>query len=244
MANRRRRRGRPRQHLPIVGLQRLSLKDYPGKLCAKAIVPGCNFRCPYCDKADIVLNHQGMELIPEGEVLRHLYRVRGYLDGLCLGGGEPTLHNGLLSFVYRVKSLGCLVKLDTNGSRPKRIRKLMEERVVDYVAMDVKAPLERYQEVVRFKVDVDAVRQSIRLLRRGSIDYEFRTTVVPGLIDGDDLEEIAKFLIGSKRFVIQQFKPGRTLCPEFGDVKPYSEGEIREFRDRVAPYFHQCTLRL
>lgn len=244
MANRRRRRGRPRQHLPIVGLQRLSLKDYPGKLCAKAIVPGCNFRCPYCDKADIVLNYQGMELIPEGEVLSHLYRVRGYLDGLCLGGGEPTLHNGLLSFVYRVKSIGSLVKLDTNGSRPKRIRKLMEEGVVDYIAMDVKAPLERYKEVVRYKVDVDAVRQSIRLLRRGGVDYEFRTTMVPGLIDGGDLEEIAKTLIGSKRFIIQQFKPGRTLCPEFGDIRPYSMGELREYRDRVAPYFHQCMLRL
>lgn len=244
MANRRRRRGRPRQELPIVGLQRLSLKDYPGKLCAKATVPGCNFRCPHCDRLDIVLDHQGMELIPEGEVLGHLYRVRGFLDGLCLGGGEPTLHNGLLSFVYRVKSIGSLVKLDTNGSRPKRIRKLMEEGVVDYIAMDVKAPLERYKEVVRYKVDVDAVRQSMRLLRRGAVDYEFRTTMVPGLIDGGDLEEIAQTLIGSKRFVIQQFEPGRTICPEFGDVKPYSEGELREFRDKVTPYFHECALRL
>jgi len=185
-----------------------------------------------------------MALIPEGEVLKHLYRVRGFLNGLCLGGGEPTLHNGLYTFAYKVKSLGYLVKVDTNGSRPRRLRKLMEEGVVDYVAMDVKAPLDRYPEVVRFKVDMDAVGQSIKLLRRGNVDYEFRTTVVPGLLDGEDLEEIAKTLTGSKRFVIQQFRPGRTLCPEYRDVKPYSETELREFRDMMAPYFAECRLRL
>ena len=244
MQNARRRRGRPRLRLPIVRFQRLSLRDYPGKLCAKAIVPGCNFRCPYCDKTDIVLNHQRMETIPEAEVLNHLYRARRFLNGLCLGGGEPTLHNGLLPFVYRVKALGYLVKLDTNGSRPKRIRKLMEERVVDYVAMDVKAPLDRYREVVMAKVDVDAVRQSIRLLRRGNVDYEFRTTAVPGLVDAEDLEEIAKTLVGSKRFVIQQFKPDRTLCPEFEEVEPYSERELRQLQGRIAPYFAECKLSL
>lgn len=185
-----------------------------------------------------------MEVIPEPEVLEFLHERRGFLDGLCVGGGEPTLHRGLLQFLYKVKSLGLLTKLDTNGSRPRFLRKLMEEGAVDYVAMDVKAPLRRYADVVRFKVDVEAVKQSMRLLRRGGVDHEFRTTVVPGLLDGGDIEEIAQTLIGSKRYVIQQFKPGRTLCPEFADVKPYSASELEGFLERVAPYFGECTIRL
>lgn len=124
------------------------------------------------------------------------------------------------------------------------LKKLMEAGVVDYIAMDVKVPLRCYPEVVRSKVDIDALRQSIKLLRRGSVDYEFRTTVVPGLLDGDGLEEIAHTLAGSKRYVLQQFKPGRTLCPEYAEVKPYSAADLRAFRDRVAPYFGECGLRL
>lgn len=230
--------------MPIVRLQRLSLVDYPRNLCAKAFVPGCNFRCPYCVKSALIDGYQGNPLVPESEVLSHLYGVKGYLTGLCLGGGEPTLHNGILAFLYKVKSLGYRVKLDTNGTRPRRIRKLMEEGVVDYFAMDVKAPLERYPEVVMSKVDVASVEQSIKLLRRGSVDYEFRTTVVPGLVDGRDLEEIAQTLIGSKRFVIQQHRPGRTLDPEYGDVKPFSVDELRTFQDRISPYFAECKIRL
>lgn len=239
-----RRRGiRTRRHLPILRLQRLSLRDYPGKLCAKAVIPGCNFRCLYCADMELLRHHRDSELLPEREALDHLYRVRGFLDGLCLGGGEPTLHNGLLSFVYRVKSIGYLVKLDTNGTRPKRLRKLMEERVVDYVSLDVKAPLRRYNDVVRSRVDLDAIVESISLLRRGNVDHEFRTTVVPGLLDGDDLEEIAQNLAGSKRFVLQRYRPGVEQCPAFEGAEPYSVGELKEFRDRVAPYFGNCRLR-
>lgn len=185
-----------------------------------------------------------MEMIPDGEVLDVLHERRGFLDGVCMGGGEPSLHNGLLTFLYKVKALGYLVKLDTNGSRPRRLRKLMEEKVLDYIAMDVKAPLKRYSEVVRFKVDMRAVEQSIRLLRRGEVDHEFRTTVVPGLLDGDDLEDIARTLAGSKRYILQQFKPGKTLCPEFADVEPYSANELKGYQDRVRHYFGECKLRL
>ena len=193
---------------------------------------------------DIVLHHQRLPKIPEREVLDLLHERRGFLDGLCVGGGEPTLHRALPEFLFKVKSLNISVKLDTNGSRPRMLRKLMDERLVDYVAMDVKAPLRRYPEVVRFKVDIDDVRRSIKLLRRGSVDHEFRTTVVPGLLDGDDIEEIAHVLSGSKRYVLQQFKPGRTLCQEYAEVEPYREVELNAFREKVAPYFGECKLRL
>jgi pyruvate formate lyase activating enzyme len=240
----RRRRDRPRQPLPITGVRNLSFRDYPGKLCVTALVAGCNFRCSYCTTPDIVLTPNQVETVPRREVLDALYRKRGFLNGFCISGGEPTLHNALLPFLFRVKSMGYSVKLDTNGSRPKRIRKLMEEKVVDYVALDVKAPLSRYPEVVRKKVDVGAVNESIKLLRRGGVDYEFRTTLVPGLLDGGDLEEIAKYLVGSRRFVIRRFMGGRTMCPEYSGVKPYSVQEMWAFRDRVAPYFGDCVLQL
>jgi pyruvate formate lyase activating enzyme len=185
-----------------------------------------------------------MEWLQEKDVLNHLSSVKGYLTGLCLGGGEPTLHNGLLSFMYRVKSLGYKLKLDTNGTRPRRLLKLMEERVVDYITMDLKASLERYPEIVQYKVDMDAVKQSIKLLRRSRVDYEFRITVVPGLIDDRDLDSLAQHLVGSKRFVIEQFRPRGTICPEYKDVKPFSLNELRTFRDRIAPYFAECKIKI
>jgi pyruvate formate lyase activating enzyme len=192
--------------MPIVGYQRLSLKDYPGRLCAKAVIPGCNFRCPYCTRRDLIFDFLGMDWVTFNDILGHLYRVRGYITGFCIGGGEPTIHNGLLEFAFKVKSVGYRIKLDTNGTRPRRINKLMEEKVLDYVAMDIKAPLDRYGEVIQKKVDLEAVEESIRLLRRGSVDYEFGTTVVPGLVEARDLQEIAQTLVGSRRFVIRQFK--------------------------------------
>ncbi len=237
-------RGINRLHVPIARLLKLSLRDYPGKLCSKVYVYGCNFRCPYCPDTDLIHNQQEGSKVLESDVYDHLYRVRGYVTGLCIGGGEPTLHNGLLGFIYRVKSLGFNAKLDTNGTRPKRIKKLMEERLIDYVSMEIKAPLERYPEVVKSKVDLDSVRQSIRLLRRGGLDHEFTVTMIPGLLDGDDLEEIAQYLIGSKRFVLQQFSlPGRH-CPELEDMDRYSLNEMKAFRDRVAPYFGSCALQI
>jgi len=242
MLRRRKRVGRLLEGLPIAHLERLSLHDYPGRTCVKAVIPGCNFRCPYCLNEDLVVNMAGLRLLPESVVIDHLYKSRSLIDALCLGGGEPTLHNGLLSFIYKVKSVGFDIKLDTNGTRPKRIKKLMEERLLDYVSFELKAPLDRYGEVAGAKVDIDAVEQSVRLLRRGDVDHEFRTTMVPGLVDGDDLEKIASMVIGSRRFVIQQFKPGETMCEEYRDVEPYSLSELRSFRDRVAPYFRECQI--
>jgi pyruvate formate lyase activating enzyme len=237
-------RGMNRLRVPIARLLNLSLRDYPGKLCSKVYVYGCNFRCPYCPDTDLIFNQKEGSKVLEGDVYDHLYRVRGYVTGLCIGGGEPTLHNGLLGFIYRVKSLGFDVKIDTNGTRPKRIKKLMDERLIDYVSMEIKAPLERYTEVVRSKVDLDSVRQSIRTLRRGGVDHEFTVTMIPGILDGDDLEKIAQNLIGSKRFAVQQLNLHGRHCPELEDMDRYSLNEMKAFRDRVSPYFGSCVLRI
>jgi pyruvate formate lyase activating enzyme len=227
-----------------VGLQRLSLIDYPGKLCATIFTAGCNFRCPYCYNEDIILNYPEMPKISEDKIIEFLHPRLGFLDGVCVTGGEPTIHRELPKFLGRLKSIGSLVKLDTNGSRPKALAYVMEKGLVNYIALDVKVPLGRYEETVRYRVKPEGLKETIKLIRRSGIDHEFRTTVVPGLLDGDDLEEIARTLAGSKRYVLQQFRPGKTLCPDFKDVKPYSEAEMRQFRDRVAPYFAETGLRL
>ena len=227
-----------------MGLQRLSLIDYPGKLCATIFTAGCNFRCPYCYNEDIVLDYPAMPKMPEDKIIEFLHPRLGFLDGVCVTGGEPTIHRELPKFLGRLKSIGSLVKLDTNGSRPKALAYVMEKGLVNYIALDVKVPLSRYEETVRYRVKPEGLKETIKLIRRSGVDHEFRTTVVPGLLDGDDLEEIAMTLAGSKRYVLQQFRPGKTLCPDFKDVKPYSEAEMRQFRDRVAPYFAETGLRL
>jgi pyruvate formate lyase activating enzyme len=227
-----------------VGLQRLSLIDYPGKLCATIFTAGCNFRCPYCYNEDIVLDYPAMPKMPEDKIIEFLHPRLGFLDGVCVTGGEPTIHRELPKFLGRLKSIGSLVKLDTNGSRPKALAYVMEKGLVNYIALDVKVPLGRYEKTVRYRVKPEGLKETIKLIRRSGVDHEFRTTVVPGLLDGDDLEEIAMTLAGSKRYVLQQFRPGKTLCPDFKDVKPYSEAEMRQFRDRVAPYFAETRLRL
>jgi len=229
--------------LPIKGVQRLSLIDYPGKLCATVFVGGCNFRCPYCYNVSLVLEPEKLRTIPEKEILDFLSERRGFLHGICVGGGEPTIHGELPAFLSKVKGLNFLVKVDTNGSRPKMLRRLINEGLVDYIAMDVKAPLRKYGETVRVEVNIDNIEESIGLIKASGIDYEFRITAVPGLTDEEDLMEIAQILESSKRFVIQQFRPGRTLDESFKGITPYSLERLNGFRQGMTPFFKECKLR-
>jgi len=229
---------------PLVGIERLSLSDYPGKICANLIVPGCNFRCPYCNQGELIFDFIPMPRVSEDEAIAFLHPRLGFLDGACLTGGEPIIHRELPAFLERLKSIGSLVKLDTNGSHPGRLGHVLGRRLVDYVAMDVKVPLGRYQETVGYRISREELLGSIQLIRRSGVDYEFRTTVVPGIIDGDDLEEIAKTLMGSKRYVLQGFKPGKTISPACEHIEAYTLTEMRQFADRVSPYIGDVTLRI
>jgi pyruvate formate lyase activating enzyme len=228
----------------MVGIERLSLSDYPGKLCANLIVPGCNFRCPYCNESEIIFDFIPMRKVTEDEVIAFLHPRLGFLDGVCVSGGEPTIHRELPAFLERLKSIGSLVKLDTNGSHSRRLGHVLGRKFVDYVAMDVKVPLKRYIETVGYRITSEELLDSIQLIRRSGVDYEFRTTVVPGIVDGGDLEEIAKILVGSKRYVLQGFKPGSTLLKDCSNVEPYSLVEMRQFVDRVSPYIGEVILRM
>jgi pyruvate formate lyase activating enzyme len=228
---------------PVVAVERLSLSDYPGKLCANLITPGCNFRCPYCLKGNIILDFLTMNKMTEDQVIEFLHPRIGFLDGVCITGGEPTIHNELPAFLVRLKSIGALVKLDTNGSHPGRLKHYIERQLVDYVALDIKVPLNRYQKTVNYKITPEVIMNSVKLIRRSNVDYEFRTTMVPGILDEGDVLEIARMLSGSKRYVLQGFKQGETLSLECRDVEPFSESEMLQFQSLVAPYFGEVKLK-
>lgn len=238
-----RRQGRILEKIPVIRLQRMNLVDFPGEICAKVTIAGCNFRCPFCNHFDLVIKQQSRRIIPEREVLYTLYDFKDTVSAICIGGGEPTLHNGLVSLIYKIKSLGYRIKLDTNGTRYKRINKLIQEGLIDYFTLDLKAPLDRYQEVVDVKVDTESIKKTIKLLRKSSVPHEFRVTMVPGLVEAKDLEKIALMLAGSRKLVIQSFKRSGNMCPEYNGVPPYTLNDLRSFKNIVVNYFNECEIR-
>lgn len=231
--------------LEFKGLQKTTLVDYPGQVACTFFVGGCNFRCPYCYNPDLVLERETGVRISQSEALEFLRARRGFLGGVCVSGGEPLLqYPALGDFLRRTKALGFKVKLDTNGSCPSPLRELFEARLVDYVAMDIKAPLEKYQTLVRRPVDLGALQQSVELIRSSGVDYEFRTTVFSDLTR-EDFERIGRWLSGSRRYCLQ---PVRTdvplLDPTFADTqRSPSPAELITFAALLRPHFKEIEVR-
>lgn len=190
--------------MKIAGLEKCSFVDFPSKLAAVVFTAGCNWSCFYCHNRQVARNH-GAGILDESQVLTWLETRRGLLDAVVLSGGEATLQPRLVDFVRMVKAMGFAAKLDTNGTRPEVLRTLLGEGLLDYVAMDIKAPMAQYETFCGARVDHDAVNQSIDLLLLGDVDYEFRTTVVPQLSESDVIA-IARRIMGARRFVLQQYR--------------------------------------
>ncbi len=226
------------------GLQRLTLSDFPGRVAAVAFTAGCNFRCAYCHNPALVACDRGVDSYTARDVLNLLDRRRGKLDGLVISGGEPTLQRALIPFVRQVKRRGLAVKLDTNGSRPEVLGRLLDEGLVDYVAMDVKAPLARYEAVAGAREAARSVGRSIERVLCSAVDHEFRTTVVRPLLASDDVIEIGCLLYGSARYVLQSFVPGTTLDPALPDTaSAFSTEEMGALRDRLRGMGIACSVR-
>ena len=184
----------------------MTLLDFPGKTAATVFTPGCNFRCPFCHNASLVLHTDEAEHYGEEEVLSYLKKRQGILDGICITGGEPLLQKDIADFMEKVKSLGYKIKLDTNGSFPEKLRELVGKGLVDYVAMDIKNSKEKYAATVGIeKFDTSAVEESVLYLLSGMVDFEFRTTVVDELHTEEDIENIAVWIRGAKRYFLQNF---------------------------------------
>jgi len=190
--------------MKIAGLQKNSLVDYPEKLAAVVFTQGCNMNCGYCHNRCLI-GYEKNGGISEGDVFAFLERRRGLLDAVVISGGEPTLQRDLPQFIRRAREMGFLVKLDTNGTNPELLEDLVEQRMLDYVAMDVKAPFCKYRQVCCSPVNTEKLERSIGILRRGGVEYEFRTTYTPEL-DQEDLLDIAKSIRGAKRYVVQQYR--------------------------------------
>lgn len=231
----------------ISGFQRFSLIDYPGKICAIIFTQGCNFRCPYCHNPELVKPELFITKISEKEVFLFLEKRKGKLDAVEITGGEPTLQPNLFEFIKKIKDMGFLVKLDSNGANPQIIKKAIKNKLVDYIAMDIKTKLKEgeYNKAIGVEVDINKIKQSISIIKESGINYEFRTTVVPTIIGEKELIEIAKELKGSKKYILQQFSNKREMInPHFQKIKPYSEKILKKFLSLVRPYFKEVELRI
>jgi len=210
----------------IKGLEKFASRDFPGHISSTVFLGGCNFRCPYCHNANLVLHPESLPTTLLDTFICYLDMRQGWLEGICVSGGEPLLAPHLEELLLVIKERNLLVKLDTNGSLPGRLAELIKAGLVDQVAMDVKAPLERYREVARTDVDPAAVSDSLDLVRHSGLEYTFRTTVVPGLVGAEDVQSIAQMLRGARSYQIQQFLPHDTLDSRYLDIQPFSREEM------------------
>ncbi len=265
----------------IGGLQKLTLIDYPGKIACTVFTVGCNFRCHFCHNPELVRNlkvaatsgvgktvaagFSPRQTISEQKFFEFLKSRQGLLDGICITGGEPTLYRDLPEFLKKIKALGFSVKLDTNGTAPDVLEKLLKDKMLDYIAMDIKASIKvpsspastcrrgeagkfqvpsPYEMVVGAGVNLGDIKRSINIIKSSGLEHEFRTTVVPGLHVKEDILDIAKFIKGAKKYYLQQFRAGeKILNQEYKTVKPYPAEFLKDLKEEIKDFFEVCEVR-
>lgn len=224
----------------IGGFVPLSLVDYPDRPCITLFTSGCNLRCPFCHNGDLVT---GKEEDCQETVLKLLRQRRDTLKAVCISGGEPTIQVDLDEFITWVRALGYTVKLDTNGSRPEVIGRLLTDDLLDYVAIDVKASPQRYEQATGGELSFDVVAETVKVVKASGAAYELRTTAVPGLVDLEALEVIVGRLGPMERFALQQFRPIQTLDPAYRGIKPYPGSWFEEAKDMLHDRAGEIILR-
>ncbi|MFZ1946560.1 MAG: anaerobic ribonucleoside-triphosphate reductase activating protein [bacterium] len=231
--------------LEIKGFVEASFCDWDGRISAVVFLAGCNLRCPFCQNGDLVLAPERLESTGFDTLSDYLCRNREWIDGVVLTGGEPTISDGLQELAGRLKALGFGVKLDTNGTRPDVVRQMIDRGLVDYVAMDVKAPLdERYGAAAGAAVDLGAIRSSIAtVMSMPGEAYEFRTTLVPGLVGEGEVEEVARAVRGAARLVLQQFVPDKCLDTGLRGAVPYTDAAVEGMVGRAHAHVKRCFFR-
>ncbi len=230
--------------LRIGGLQKLTLLDYPGKVACTVFAAGCNLKCPFCHNRDLVFVPENFEYYDPDEILAYLDKRRGILEGVCISGGEALLQREMFDFMRRIKEMGYLIKVDTNGQNSEALKEAIDEHLVDYVAMDVKNTWAKYSETVGMNLNEDQLnryRETMKLLMEGDIDYEFRTTVVKTFHTKEDLMEIAGELKGCRAYYLQSFRSGENLIDQ--NCEGYSEEEMQDLLAAVQTILPQTYLR-
>jgi len=234
--------------MKIKGFINISLIDWDGKISSVIFLAGCNLRCPFCYNANLVLHPEKLPTIPFKQIENRLKKSRGWVDGVVITGGEPTIHNDLLELCKKIKETGFLIKLDTNGTNPVMIRELIDKKLVDYIAIDIKAPLtlKKYSRACGVNVEnlIEKIEETIDMLLEDGIEYEFRTTVVPSLHNERDIEKICQRIRGCKKYVIQNYKGDvETVDPKFKGLKPLSEEKMKAFLTTAKKIIPNTILR-
>jgi len=225
-------------------LQESSLVDWDGMICAVAWVPRCNLGCSFCQNGKLLLKPDEFPVIAEERILALFAEHGDYLDGLCITGGEPTTYADLPDFLERIKPTCKKIKLDTNGTNPAMLRQIISGKLVDYIAMDIKAPLdERYEKAVGCKIDVENVKESVKLLMQSAPGYEFRTTVVPTLVSKKEIPEMGMAIEGARKWALQQYVPRDAWQPEMRLVKPYQRETVMEMAEIAKGFAKEVVVR-
>lgn len=228
--------------MKFYGMQKMTLLDYPGYVACTLFTGGCNFRCPFCHNALLVLDLDENYTIPEEEVLAFLKKRQGLLDGVCVTGGEPLINKDIGDFLSKVKELGFKIKLDTNGTKPALLKELVSQNLVDYVAVDIKNSPEKYAETVGLKsFDMSTINETVNFLMNGSVDYEFRTTVTKQFHTEKSMEEAARFIRGAKRYFLQNFVDSGNLIGS--GITGQSKEEMEKLLSVVKKYVPDSCLR-
>ena len=237
--------------MKIGGLQRTTLIDYPGKIAATVFLSGCNFFCPWCYSPELVLPEKikKQPKVSEKEFFAFLKERQGLLGGVVICGGEPTMQKGLPDFIKKIKKLGFSVKLDTNGSNPRMLKDLIDKKLIDYVAMDIKIPLEpelktrasSLKFIYKYKKEI---KESVDILEKEDVDFEFRTVIVPTIHKKEDFIKIAKWIGGKNiKYFLQNFRPEKTIDPKFEKIRPYSDEWMIDVKKEISPFFKICEIR-
>lgn len=228
--------------MKIGGIQKFSTVDYPGHPCAAIFTIGCNMRCGYCHNPELVLPEQYMATIPEEDILAFLDKRKAILEGVVISGGEPTEQADLVPFIRKVKARGYLVKLDSNGTRPWVLGELINNKLVDYIAMDIKGPLEKYAQIALRPVDTAAITESIALIKTLP-EHEFRTTIVRSQLTPGDFEAIGRLVKGAHRYALQRFvASGALVSPRFMAEQSFTDDEMAQAQQIMRRYAKECVV--
>ncbi len=223
----------------IGGFQKMTMLDYPGKVACTIFTYGCNFRCPFCHNATLVIDEA--ELFSEDEIFAYINKRKGILDGVCISGGEPLLQPDIFEFISKIKETGLLVKLDTNGSYPDKLKEAIDRGLIDYVAMDIKTSKENYSRVCDVNVKIEDIEKSVQILLENKVDYEFRTTVVREMHTREDFEKISSWIKGAKRYFLQCFRDNENLIGN--NLSAYTASELESFLEVLKCNINEVSLR-
>lgn len=233
-------------HMLIGGFQKLTLIDYPGKVATTVFTIGCNFRCSFCHNPDLIKPTPEMIAIgKENEKIffDFLKKRRGLLDGVCVTGGEPTLQPDLIPFLERIRSMGFLVKLDTNGLKPEVLREVLKRKIVDHIAMDVKHAPEKYASAMGVEIDMEKIQESVEIIKKSGLPYEFRTTVVPGIHTEEDFDAIGQWIRGTKNYYLQPFRPDVVFDSKVRDEALGKTLDFEDIKKRLKKYGIDAVIR-